>query len=233
MCSHERQSSFPPYCSGVLTYRSAQSAQFGLVVSILTMGGLVGALSSDLVTRRFGRIGTLRISAAIIFFGSAAVGLANTFTAMLVGRYVYDSFSPIPEAICAHLVTFRSALIGYGCGLSTVSVPLYLSEIAPPRYKRSLGIMNQFAIVTGMLIAQSLSFPWAKELVWRLVLVVSMGVAVLQLVGSLFMRETRGDLGIEAAVGGDEETPLIAVGMFGVVMRWVLVLMGEQPKKSR
>ena len=121
---------------------------------------------------------------------------------------------------CANLSRIRSALIGYGCGLSTVSVPLYLSEIAPPRYKRSLGIMNQFAIVTGMLIAQSLSFPWAKAFIWRLVPVVSMGVAVLQLLGSLLMRETRGDLQVGAAVAGDEETPLLAVGMSGLATSW-------------
>ncbi|ORY24486.1 putative vacuolar membrane protein [Naematelia encephala] len=161
------------------------SAQFGLIVSIFTLGGLAGCLLSDLVTRSHGRIGTLRTSAATILLGSLAVAIANSVPSMIFGR----------------------VLVGVGCGLATVTVPLFLAEIAPPSIKRSLGIMNQLFIVFGMLIAQSLSFLWAKPMSWRYVLAVSIVVAVSQLVGSLFVRPT--DPEKDQSRGGDEEDRLI------------------------
>ncbi|WVQ97572.1 hypothetical protein IAU59_004686 [Kwoniella sp. CBS 9459] len=164
-------------------------SQFGLVVSIFTLGGLVGSLGATNLTQYAGRVGTLRVSAAAVLLGSAGVGLANSVGAMIAARI----------------------LVGFGCGLATVSVPLFLAEIAPPSIKRSLGIMNQIFIVIGMLISQSLSFPFAKPYLWRYVLVVSVGLAILQLIGSLWIREPSGTSGHgEAGMGvEDEEAPLI------------------------
>ena len=63
-----------------------QSAQFGIVVSIFTIGGLVGSLSSDWITRKVGRIGTFRVAATAILIGSLAVGLGNSIPMMISGR---------------------------------------------------------------------------------------------------------------------------------------------------
>ncbi|WWD17742.1 hypothetical protein CI109_102183 [Kwoniella shandongensis] len=142
-------------------------AQFGLVVSIFTLGGLIGSLGATAVTHQLGRIGTFRLAAITVLLGSTAVGTANSIPIMIIGRI----------------------LVGLGCGLGTVTVPVFLSEIAPPAIKRSLGIMNQVFIVFGMLIGQSLSFPFAKPYLWRYVLIASAGIAVLQLAGSFFIRE--------------------------------------------
>lgn len=56
------------------------------MVTIFTIGGLVGSLSSDMVTRRYGRVGTLRIAELCFIAGSAMVGLANTMWIMVIGR---------------------------------------------------------------------------------------------------------------------------------------------------
>ncbi|OCF33909.1 hypothetical protein I316_04251 [Kwoniella heveanensis BCC8398] len=162
--------------------------QFGLVVSIFTLGGLVGSLGATNLTHHAGRVGTLRVSATAVLLGSAGVGLANSVGAMIPARI----------------------LVGFGCGLATVSVPLFLAEIAPPSIKRSLGIMNQIFIVIGMLASQSLSFPFAKPYIWRYVLVVSVGLAVLQLIGSLWVREPSAKSESQAGRPNDEEAPLIS-----------------------
>lgn len=107
------------------------------------------------------------------------------------------------QAVKAYLT--RSVVIGFGCGLATVTVPLYLAEIAPPSIKKSLGIANQFFIVIGILIGQSLSFPFAKELEWRWVLAVGSGIAVLQLVGSFYVPEPTK----EVVHVHDEQEPLL------------------------
>jgi MFS family permease len=113
-------------------------------------------------------------------FGSTVVGLANHLSLMIIGRI----------------------LIGLGCGLATVTVPLFLAEIAPPSIKKSLGIMNQLFIVFGMLAGQSLSFPYSHEARWRYVFAVAVTIGVVQLVGSFFIQdgEKKRD---------DEEEPLL------------------------
>ena len=63
-----------------------QATQFGFVVSIFTLGGLFGSLSSDYIARKTGRIGTFRVAAVSILIGSVAVGLGQSVPAMLVGR---------------------------------------------------------------------------------------------------------------------------------------------------
>ncbi|WWC58633.1 uncharacterized protein I303_101177 [Kwoniella dejecticola CBS 10117] len=162
-------------------------AEFGLVTSIFTLGGLLGSLAANSVTHRVGRIGTLRVSALCVLVGSAIMGLADSMGVMVAARI----------------------LIGLGCGLSTVTVPLVLSEIAPPSIKRALGIMNQIFIVIGMLIAQSLSFPFAKPYVWRYVFTVSIGIAVIQLLGSLAVRlEEKAEI-VVGDEENDEETSLL------------------------
>lgn len=53
--------------------------------------------------------------------------------------------------------------------------------------KKSLGIANQFFIVVGILIGQSLSLPFSEPLKWRWVFLIAVVIAVLQLVGSFLL----------------------------------------------
>ncbi|KAK1926694.1 putative vacuolar membrane protein [Papiliotrema laurentii] len=161
-------------------------SHFGLVVSIFTIGGLVGSLASDTVTRRLGRLGTFRLSAQLILIGAALVGLSNTVVQMLIGR----------------------VSVGLGCGLASVSVPLFLGEIAPANIKKALGIANQLFIVVGMLVGQSLSFPFAQYGRWRWVFAFSVGLALCQLLGSLWIVVPRAEKQI-AEVADAESAPLL------------------------
>jgi predicted MFS family arabinose efflux permease len=63
-----------------------QDSAFGAAVTVLTIGGLMGTLMGDWGTRRFGRIGLLRISEAIFAIGTAFVGLANGLAPLVIGR---------------------------------------------------------------------------------------------------------------------------------------------------
>lgn len=48
-------------------------------------------------------------------------------------------------------------LFSLACGISTVLVPLYLSEVAPPAIKGNIGVLTQLSICFGILFAQSIS----------------------------------------------------------------------------
>jgi predicted MFS family arabinose efflux permease len=61
-------------------------------VAIFTLGGLVGALAANPLVKRSGRIGALRTSATSVLIGSAFTGLANTYHALLFGRYVSSTY---------------------------------------------------------------------------------------------------------------------------------------------
>lgn len=116
--------------------------------------------------------------------GSAIVGLSNHLALMIIGRI----------------------MIGLGCGLATVTVPLFLAEIAPPSIKKSLGIMNQLFIVFGMLAGQSLSFPFSHSHRWRYVFLVAVVIGTVQILGSFFVRDG------EKVEEGEEE-PLLGVNV--------------------
>ncbi|GMK57158.1 hypothetical protein CspeluHIS016_0309980 [Cutaneotrichosporon spelunceum] len=142
------------------------ASQFGLVVSVFTIGGLVGSLASRSVVAGRGQRGTLRASALAILLGSSALALANNILLMVLARIV----------------------VGLGCGLATTTVPLVLADVAPPGSKKALGIANQLFIVLGILAAQTLSFPFGKMVVWRFVPATAAAVALAQLLGSLLVR---------------------------------------------
>ena len=61
---------------------------FSLVTSIFTVGGLSGSLFANLIMDKWGRRGAKRISAILIAFGTAFMGLSNSVSLLLVGRQV-------------------------------------------------------------------------------------------------------------------------------------------------
>jgi sugar porter (SP) family MFS transporter len=74
---------------------------------------------------------------------------------------------------------------GLGVGISTVAAPLYISEIAPPKYRGRLAGMFQFNIVLGILIAflSNSLLSGVGEHAWRWMLGVE---AIPALIFSLF-----------------------------------------------
>jgi MFS transporter, SP family, solute carrier family 2 (facilitated glucose transporter), member 3 len=58
-------------------------------------------------------------------------------------------------------------VIGFASGLSTVVVPVYLGEMAPPTLRGMLGTCTQFAMVLGILAADLLAVPLATTNGWR------------------------------------------------------------------
>lgn len=76
-------------------------------------------------------------------------------------------------------------LIGFGCGMSGVSVPLFLTELCP-KYAQALGIANQLCFVSGLIAAQALGLPFNSMMEWRWIMVVAAGLAGFMAVFSLF-----------------------------------------------
>lgn len=111
-------------------------AEFASLSSIFVVGGLIGAVSSSPASASYGRLLLMRITSLLFILGSTLETLAGTVPIMSIGRF----------------------LAGAGAGASTVVVPLYISEVAPPKERGFFGSMTQVMIGVGILLTQSLGY---------------------------------------------------------------------------
>jgi len=105
--------------------------QEGWFTSAALIGCILGAASAGYLGDRFGRKPNL-IAAAVLFFVSA----------------LFSAIPPtFPVLIAARVVG------GLGVGMASVLGPLYISELAPPRWRGRLVAFYQLSIVLGILLA--------------------------------------------------------------------------------
>lgn len=142
--------------------------EWGVVGSMYTLGGLIGALSAGPLAGRFGRLRTMQITT--IFF---AIG-------------------PVFEALSPNIgvMAFGRLLSGVGAGASVVIVPLYISEIAPPANKGFFGAFTQIMCNVGILITQLLGYFLSHDSYWRVILAIGGVIGLLQAAGLLFSVES-------------------------------------------
>jgi SP family facilitated glucose transporter-like MFS transporter 3 len=82
------------------------------------------------------------------------------------------------------------ALIGVSSGASTVLVPIYLGELAPPNLRGVIGTMTQFALVVGILFADLVGFYLATATRWRWMFFLTSAMAMFQLLLTPFLLES-------------------------------------------
>ncbi|KAF1833395.1 hypothetical protein BDW02DRAFT_589699 [Decorospora gaudefroyi] len=142
--------------------------EWGVVGSLYTLGGLMGALSAGPLAGRYGRLRAMQIST--LFF---AVG-------------------PIFEALSPNIgvMAFGRLLSGVGAGAAVVIVPLYISEIAPPGKKGFFGAFTQIGCNVGILITQLLGYFLSHDSYWRLILAIGGVIGAVQGAGLLLSVES-------------------------------------------
>ena len=103
----------------------------GLAMSMALWGTVIGSLIGSFPTDWVGRKKTL-VAIGLLYLVSAVwSALATTPLSFMVARFIG----------------------GLGVGISTVTAPLYISEISPPNRRGLLAGMFQFNIVFGILVA--------------------------------------------------------------------------------
>src|ERR1700694_2291149 len=103
----------------------------GIAMASALYGTVIGSLIGGWPADRFGRKPTLLWIGILYLVGAIGSALATNVGVFILAR-VFG---------------------GLGIGISTVVAPLYISEIAPPKYRGRLAGMFQFNIVFGILIA--------------------------------------------------------------------------------
>ena len=117
-----------------------------LVVSIVLIGAMTGAIVGGAVADRIGRRATLVWAAGIFIVGSLLAPLATNVTVLIVAR----------------------AIIGLGIGFTSVTAPVYVSELAPPHSRGMLIGLYQFALTVGIAVADLVGYLLATQQAWRL-----------------------------------------------------------------
>lgn len=140
----------------------------GVITASLSVGAIVGALFSSRINEALGRRRTIMVAAAIVIVGTLAASFSPTFALLVISRLV----------------------IGLGIGLSSSTVPTYLSELAPARLRGAMGALNQIFIVLGILIAFLTSYWLGPISAWRWMFAGAIVPAVILLVGLAFLPET-------------------------------------------
>jgi hypothetical protein len=120
------------------------------------MLGMIGGIISD----RFGRRTTLHISNLFFLFGSFFCSIFSSVYILIFGRFI----------------------VGFGCGLVMVVIPVYLGEIAPPSLRGAILSSHQLNITFGIFISNVLGIFLSKRPEWRFLLSFPIGCAIVQLV---------------------------------------------------
>ena len=145
----------------------------GLVTATLLIGAALGALIGGRMNDRLGRKTTLTIVAVVFFVGTLGGVFAPNIEIMLPARII----------------------LGFAVGAASVTVPVYLAELAPMERRGALSGRNELAIVIGQMLAfiiNALIFNiWGEhDGVWRIMLAVAAIPAVALFVGMLRMPES-------------------------------------------
>jgi SP family arabinose:H+ symporter-like MFS transporter len=110
---------------------SLSDGMHGLAMGSALYGTVLGSLLGGWPTDKFGRKKTLLFIGLLYVVSAFGCGFASGVEMLIVARF----------------------LGGVGIGISTVTAPLYISEIAPPAYRGRLAGMFQFNIVFGIVVA--------------------------------------------------------------------------------
>ncbi|WP_411831760.1 sugar porter family MFS transporter [Paenibacillus dokdonensis] len=132
---------------------SLSEFEVGWAVSSLIIGCIVGALSTGVLSEKFGRKKILITAAILFIIGSIGSAIPDTFSGFIIARIIG----------------------GIGIGITSTLCPLYNAEIAPAKYRGRLVALNQLATVTGIFLVYFVNLwisglgddAWDVSTAWR------------------------------------------------------------------
>jgi len=173
---------------------------WSLAVAALPLAGAPGsALGGWLAEgRRLGRDGCLWFVGVVYLVGGIVMCAALHYVSMKL-------------LIAARL------LVGLACGATTVVLPVYLGELAPPRLRGTFGTFTQLAMVSGILAADLVALGAGSAMLFAVSLIIS--IVMLVCAGLLPLAPTP-----QSAIAEDARIARMSPGRLGRVEnseRWL------------
>ncbi|KVH90010.1 sugar carrier protein C-like [Cynara cardunculus var. scolymus] len=156
-------------------YCKFNSTTLTMFTSSLYLAALVASWFASFITRAAGRKKSMLVGGCSFCAGALVNAFAQNVLMLIIGRI----------------------LLGIGIGFANQSVPLYLSEVAPYKYRGALNVMFQLSITIGILVANAVNYGFAQikgGWGWRLSLGGAVVPAVIFIVGSLVLPDTPNSL---------------------------------------
>lgn len=138
------------------------------VVSAILVGTIVGAGGTGPLSDRFGRRTMAIVSAGVFIIGALGSAFAPNVETLIGARVV----------------------LGLAVGASTVIVPMYIAEIAPPQIRGTLAALFQLAITLGIVLAYLVNYALAAAEAWRWMLGLGAVPAIILGVGMLLLPDS-------------------------------------------
>ncbi|MFI5322646.1 MAG: MFS transporter, partial [Thermodesulfobacteriota bacterium] len=137
----------------------------GSVISMVLLGGILGALINGLLADRLGRKIMVQGASLLFITGAAASALSHSAGDLFASRFV----------------------LGLALGAVSASAPLYIAEISPAAGRGRLVTYFQLAITIGILLGYFMDRNFTGSGNWRFMIGSSLVPAVILLFGIPFL----------------------------------------------
>eukprot|EP01133_Synstelium_polycarpum_P019509 gene19509-23371_t len=107
-----------------------------VLVSIVLVGAMIGSMTSGILVDKFGRKYSLLVNNVLYISGPMITTFANNYAMLLVGRII----------------------TGLAVGIASTVVPMYISELSPPKTRGALGLLRQSTITFGIMASSLVAY---------------------------------------------------------------------------
>lgn len=145
-----------------------------IIVSITIVGAWLFSLIAGYIADMFGRKPSILLASVVFTVGSVILGVAPVSPTgkwvLFVGRFI----------------------VGAGVGLASMTVPMYIAEVAPTKIRGSLSTLNSCFIAGGQLVASVVAGAFSYDTTdgWRWMLGLAGVPSAIQFIGFMFMPES-------------------------------------------
>lgn len=153
-----------PTQDAIMAELGISSSQFSVFGSILNIGAMIGASISGGAADLLGRKGAMWMSSAICIAGWLMIYLSMGCLSLDFGRFI----------------------TGFGIGVLSYVVPVYIAEITPTHLRGTLLLVHQISIAMGLLVA----YLVGAYVSWRTLALTGMIPCIFMIGGLFFIPES-------------------------------------------